>query len=82
MIGSTVIIFVDTVIEFENGVDVDTIRKRFVDGVQAGDKSRMLVWAGSGVGLMKNIMPAQVRPWGLYSSVYFLYMAAHRQTTS
>jgi nitronate monooxygenase len=33
----------DTVIEFENGVDVDTIRKRFVDGVQAGDKSRMLV---------------------------------------
>jgi len=49
----------DTVIDFENGVDVTTIRKRFADGMEAGDSSRMLVWAGSGVGLMKEVVPAQ-----------------------
>ena len=30
--------------------------------MEAGDSSRMLVWAGSGVGLMKEIVPAQVCP--------------------
>jgi len=49
----------DIVIDFENGDDVDIVRKKFEDGAQAGEKSRMLVWAGSGVGIMKNIVPAQ-----------------------
>jgi len=61
---------VDTVIDFENGVDVDIIRKRFADGVQTGEKSRFLVWAGSGVGLMKNTIPAQVCPHEINSRSY------------
>lgn len=52
--------FIDTVTDFENGVDLKTIQSRFVEGVQTGDKSRMLVWAGSAVSLMEANLPARV----------------------
>jgi len=50
----------DTTIDFDNGVDLTTIQAKFLKAVQGGEKSRMLVWAGSGVGLMRSTMPAQV----------------------
>ena len=55
---------------------MDTIRKRFANGVQAGETSRMVIWAGSGVGFMKNIVPAQVRP---HYSLHAAYISSIMQ---
>jgi nitronate monooxygenase len=47
--------------EFEMGKAMDVIRQKFEEGVRKGDPERMLVWAGTGVGLMKETKPAKVR---------------------
>lgn len=52
-----------TVDDFERGEDPLLLRQRFEEGVREGDPKRMLVWAGTGVGLMNSIMPAKVSFW-------------------
>jgi nitronate monooxygenase len=53
-------LFNDTVNDDNNGVSMDTIKEKFIEGVAKGDADRMLVWAGTGVGLMTNIKDAKV----------------------
>jgi len=48
-----------TVEEFGRGEAMDVIRHKFEEGVRKDDPERMLIWAGSGVGLMKEIKPAK-----------------------
>ncbi|RDB20877.1 Nitronate monooxygenase [Hypsizygus marmoreus] len=48
-----------TVEDFEKGVDIDIMRRKFVEGVKNDDPDRILVWAGAGVGLMNRIQPAK-----------------------
>lgn len=48
-----------TVEDFEKGVDIETLRSRYVEGVRKGDTDRIVVWAGAGVGLMNKIQPAK-----------------------
>ncbi|KDR67931.1 hypothetical protein GALMADRAFT_257419 [Galerina marginata CBS 339.88] len=48
-----------TVDEYERGEDLSTIREKFANGVQADDSNRIVIWAGSAVGLMNKVMPAQ-----------------------
>ncbi|KAF9523055.1 Nitronate monooxygenase-domain-containing protein [Crepidotus variabilis] len=49
----------DTVVDYENGLEIDTLRSRFAEGVKSGNSARMVVWAGSGVGLMNTIKSAK-----------------------
>ncbi|KAF8074766.1 2-nitropropane dioxygenase [Lyophyllum atratum] len=49
----------NTVIDFEKGIDIDTLRRKYADGVKADDPNRIVVWAGTGVGLMDKIQPAK-----------------------
>ena len=58
-----------TVEEFGRGEAMDVIRHKFEEGVRKDDPERMLVWAGSGVGLMKEIKPAKVSLYILGKSV-------------
>ncbi|PPQ94628.1 hypothetical protein CVT25_009359 [Psilocybe cyanescens] len=48
-----------TVDDYEKGEDMEIIRKKLADGVRVDDTNRMVVWAGSAVGLMSKIMPAK-----------------------
>ncbi|KAF8159756.1 2-nitropropane dioxygenase, partial [Crassisporium funariophilum] len=48
-----------TVEDYENGVDITVLRDRFAESARNGENNRMVVWAGSGVGLMGVIKPAQ-----------------------
>ena len=52
----------DTVEDFENGVDIETLRARYGEGKRNNDVNRIVVWAGAGVGLMNRIQPARVSP--------------------
>ncbi|KAF9530158.1 hypothetical protein CPB83DRAFT_851081 [Crepidotus variabilis] len=52
-------IYLGNVIDYESGVGINTLRSRYKGGVKIGDPAREIVWAGSGVGLMKSIKPAQ-----------------------
>jgi len=45
--------------EFEGGESLDVIRRKFEEGIREDDPGRMLVWAGTGVGLMKEIKSAK-----------------------
>lgn len=49
-----------TVEDYERGEDISVLREKFYEGVRAEDSTRLLVWAGSGVGLMYEIKPAKV----------------------
>ncbi|KIM44902.1 hypothetical protein M413DRAFT_17801 [Hebeloma cylindrosporum] len=49
----------DTVDDYERGVDVNTVRERFAESARKGENNRSVVWAGSGVGLMSEILPAK-----------------------
>lgn len=46
--------------DFEKGIDVDIVRRRYDEGAQKDDPDRIVVWAGTGVGLMNKIQPANV----------------------
>jgi len=52
-------LFNDTVKDYDSGVSLDEVKKNFIHGVASGDAHRMLVWAGTGVGLMTEIKNAK-----------------------
>ncbi|KAF9054311.1 2-nitropropane dioxygenase [Panaeolus papilionaceus] len=49
----------DTVKDFENGVDIDTLREKTSLATKAGDANRMVIWAGASVGLVNKVLPAR-----------------------
>ncbi|KAG6856658.1 hypothetical protein H0H87_002035 [Tephrocybe sp. NHM501043] len=49
-----------TVDEYESGTNLEDLRRRYAEGVKTGDTDRIVTWAGSGVGLLRRIQPAQV----------------------
>lgn len=51
----------NTVKDMDSGVNIETIKHKFTEGNTEGDADRMLVWAGTGVGLMTEIKDAKVR---------------------
>ncbi|KAF7973637.1 hypothetical protein HWV62_14708 [Athelia sp. TMB] len=48
-----------TIEDFDKGVGIEEVKAKFLAGVAQGDPDRMLVWAGTGVGLMSEIKPAK-----------------------
>ncbi|OCH91017.1 2-nitropropane dioxygenase [Obba rivulosa] len=50
----------ETVADVEAGVDMQEVKKKFQEAVNGGDPTRMLVWAGEGVHLMREIKGAKV----------------------
>ncbi|GLB43445.1 putative nitronate monooxygenase [Lyophyllum shimeji] len=48
-----------TVIDFEKGVEIGELRRKYAEGVTADDPDRIVVWAGTGVGLMNRVQPAR-----------------------
>jgi nitronate monooxygenase len=49
-----------TVDGYEKGEDLALLKQKYAEGVKGGDTDRILVWAGSGVGLMNHVKPARV----------------------
>ncbi|EGN92204.1 hypothetical protein SERLA73DRAFT_191459 [Serpula lacrymans var. lacrymans S7.3] len=49
----------NTVRDMDSGTDISVVKEQFVEGVRSGDADRMLVWAGTGVGLMSEIKGAK-----------------------
>ncbi|KAF5383533.1 hypothetical protein D9615_003693 [Tricholomella constricta] len=49
----------NTVVDFENGLDIDDLRRKYLEGVKANDPDRIVIWAGAGVGLMDKVQPAK-----------------------
>ncbi|KAF8885030.1 2-nitropropane dioxygenase [Infundibulicybe gibba] len=47
-----------TVADFENGIDIETLRDRFNAGVRENNPDRLIVWAGTGIGQMNRVQPA------------------------
>lgn len=52
--------FIATVDDYERGVDVNIVRERFTESARKAESNRIVVWAGSGVGLMSKILAAKV----------------------
>jgi hypothetical protein len=50
----------DTVYDYNQGIDLADLQLRFAAGVKVEDPKRMLVWSGTGVGQMKQVLPAAV----------------------
>ncbi|THU98238.1 NPD-domain-containing protein [Dendrothele bispora CBS 962.96] len=48
----------DIIKDVEVGLDLETRLKKFDESASVGDTSRLIVWAGTGVGLTKNISSA------------------------
>ncbi|KAJ6581283.1 2-nitropropane dioxygenase [Mycena capillaripes] len=48
-----------TVEDFDNGIDMEVLRSKFQEGVTNQDVNRMIVWAGTGVGQMKQTQSAK-----------------------
>ncbi|KAL1844908.1 hypothetical protein VTK73DRAFT_1535 [Phialemonium thermophilum] len=44
--------------EYSSGVPVEELQKRLKEGQERGDHSRMVTWAGTGVGLVNEELPA------------------------
>ncbi|KAF8890549.1 2-nitropropane dioxygenase [Gymnopilus junonius] len=44
--------------DLHDGLDLETRLKKYDESAAAGDTSRLIVWAGVGAGLVKNILPA------------------------
>lgn len=57
---------VETVDEFEKGVDITVIRQEYAEATAQGDMDRLVVWAGAGVSAMNKILPAKVRGYAEY----------------
>ena len=60
-----------TVRNVEKGMDIEDVRGRYQAAVRDGDAEGMVVWAGTGIGLVNKIMPAGVSQSEL-SHVVFL----------
>ncbi|KAF8196648.1 2-nitropropane dioxygenase [Mycena galopus ATCC 62051] len=50
-----------TVEDFENGLDMEVLKKKFREGVEKQDPERIIIWGGTGVGQMNRIQPAKER---------------------
>lgn len=61
-----------TVEDFEKGLPIEELRSKFMEGVHKGDPDRMVVWAGTGVGLMNTIQPAKVSDYCVLSRTIHL----------
>ncbi|KIJ20788.1 hypothetical protein PAXINDRAFT_178408 [Paxillus involutus ATCC 200175] len=48
-----------TVKDLDSGVDIEIVKAKFDEGVRSGDTDRMLVWSGTGVGLISEIKSAK-----------------------
>ncbi|KAG6890298.1 hypothetical protein C0995_009504 [Termitomyces sp. Mi166 len=48
-----------TVDEFEAGINAEDLRRKYTEGVKAGDIDRIVTWAGASVGLLSRIQPAR-----------------------
>ncbi|THU99169.1 NPD-domain-containing protein [Dendrothele bispora CBS 962.96] len=48
----------DTVQDFDCGTPINVLQDKFKEGTKSGNPSRMLVWSGTGVALMKEVNPA------------------------
>ena len=57
-----------TVDDYDKGVDISVIRKNYEEASTKGDTDRVVVWAGTGVGLMNQVLPAKV--WHLIPQIY------------
>ena len=57
-----------TVEDYEKGEDLALLKQKYAEGVKGGDTNRILVWAGSGVGLMNQVKPA----WVCLNDLFFL----------
>jgi len=60
----------DTVKDDRNNVDFEVVKKKFAEAVKQGDADRMLVWAGTGVGLMTEIKPARDVVQELHNDIF------------
>lgn len=49
-----------TVDDYERGEDINILRSKFQEAVRNNDMNRAIVWAGTGVGLIKDVKPAKV----------------------
>ncbi|KAF5336008.1 hypothetical protein D9611_006237 [Ephemerocybe angulata] len=48
-----------TVTDYENGVDISVLREKYKEAAAKDDTDRIIVWAGTGVGLMNRTQPAK-----------------------
>ncbi|KAJ6522013.1 hypothetical protein B0H10DRAFT_2172166 [Mycena sp. CBHHK59/15] len=48
-----------TVVDFEQEVGIENLQKKFKEGLENQDTDRMIVWAGTGVGLMNQTQSAK-----------------------
>jgi hypothetical protein len=46
--------------DYEKGEDMDLLKQKYAESVERGETDRILVWAGSAVGLMDQVKPAWV----------------------
>lgn len=49
-----------TVDEYEKGEDVEVLRTKYQEALRDKNLDRIIIWAGAGIGLMKDIKPAKV----------------------
>jgi nitronate monooxygenase len=49
-----------TVKDIDDGVNIEIVRENFKKATRDGDTDQILAWAGTGVGLVTKIQPAQV----------------------
>ncbi|KAG8220867.1 2-nitropropane dioxygenase [Butyriboletus roseoflavus] len=49
----------NTVKDMDGGIDINTVKEKFEQGVRDGDPDRMLVWSGMGVGLVSEVKSAK-----------------------
>ena len=47
--------------DFKEGISLEDRQKRFDESAKKGEKDRLVIWAGVGVGLVNEIKPAAVR---------------------
>ncbi|KAF8633251.1 hypothetical protein AX15_001443 [Amanita polypyramis BW_CC] len=48
-----------TVGDFENGEPLGIISQKLSEGTRKGDPERMVIWAGTGIGLIEDVKPAK-----------------------
>jgi nitronate monooxygenase len=57
--------------DLDEGLTVEARVKRFDESTASGDKSRLIVWAGEGVGLTNHISSASVSVYFYFSFLIF-----------
>ncbi|KAG6854531.1 hypothetical protein C0991_005443 [Blastosporella zonata] len=48
-----------TVDEYEGGISLEDLRRKYAEGVKTGNTDRIVTWAGASVGLLHKIQPAK-----------------------